>query len=335
MFFSIITQSKNHVILHGSNNFIQTRNFYSSKWTRRLGLLMESRRRKPPPEIPPTQTFPDAPKNLPQEFRPIRPVLGSKRTGVLAYKIGMLNLWDEWGEAHPITVCHIDRCKVLQKKTIQRNGYEAVQLGLGYKGIHKQQKTNLGLFVKAGVEPKHHIQEFRVTSDCLLPVGHELTARHFVPGQWVFVSGWSKARGWQGPMRRWGFSGLPATRGVSRAHKSHGSTGQGKAVGRIMKGKKLAGHMGPDPRVTNARVFRIDAHRNLLFLRGKLPGLKSCVVKISDARGVTALKNNHIRLPFPTFFPQPDITYPTIVQQPPQDVDPFLYPEKPLYQPDD
>jgi len=321
--------------LRESSSLGRIRSFYSSKWTKRLGLLLEKNRQKPPPEIPPTQTFPDAPSEHPRSLRPIKPVLGSKRAGVLAYKLGMYSLWDEWGEAHPITVCLIDRCRILQRKTIQRNGYEAVQMGMGYKGIHKHQKTNLGLYVKANAGPKHVIKEFRVTSDCLLPVGHEMSVRHFVPGQWVFVSGWSKAKGFQGPMRRWGFSGLPATRGVSVAHRSHGSVGQGMAVRKVHKGKKMAGHMGPDPRVTNCRVFRIDGHRNLLLLRGVLPGHKGSVVKISDARGVTSLKNNHIRLPYPTFLPEPHVEYPTIMQQPPQDMDPFLYPEKPLYQPDD
>lgn len=311
----------------------QCRSYYSSKWTRRLGLLLEARRRPGPANIPAVQTFPDAPPHSPA-LRPIKPVLGSKRSGVIAYKVGMYSLWDEWGEAHPITVCWLDRCRILQKKTIQKNGYEAVQMGIGYRGIHRHQKTNLGLYVKAKAGPKHVVKEFRVSSDCLLPVGMKMSVRHFVPGQWVFCSGWSKAKGFKGPMRRWNFSGLPSTHGVSVAHRSHGSVGQ-EGVAEVHKGKKMAGHMGPDPRCTNARVFRIDAHRDLLFLRGHLPGFKGSIVKISDARGVTEFKNRHIRLPYPTFLPEPGVEYPTVVQQPPQDQDPFLYPEQPLYQPDD
>merc|ERR1711988_1670363 len=118
-------------------------------------------------------------------------------------------------------------------------------------------------------------EEFRVSSDCLLPVGHQISARHFVPGQWCFVSGWSKAKGYHGPMKRWGFSGGTSDlRGNKKAHRAHGSMGQ-KGAGKVYRGKKAAGQMGP------------------------LPGYKGSVVKIFDARGKTALKNDHIRLPHP------------------------------------
>merc|ERR1712039_208986 len=202
-------------------------------------------------------------------------------------------------------------------------------------GIHRQTRPSLGLFIKAGVGPKHHIEEFRVSSDCLLPVGHQISARHFVPGQWCFVSGWSKAKGYHGPMKRWGFSGGGSDkRGHKKSHRAHGSMGQ-RGAGKVWKGKKAAGHMGPDPRCVNAQVFRIEAERNLVFLKGPLPGYKGSVVKISDARGKTALKNNHIRLPYPTFVPVEGVEYPVTIQKPPPERDPFLFPEQPLYQPND
>lgn len=267
------------------------------------------------------------------QIRPCKPILGSKRTGVLAYKIGCMSLWDEWGEKHMVTVCQLDRVKVVNRRTLQRNGYEALQLGLGYRSVQRQKKGVLGDFIRAGVGPKHHVCEFRVSSDCLLPLGHQISARHYVPGQWVFVSGWSKAKGYHGPMKRWGFSGGTSDlRGNKKAHRAHGSMGQ-KGAAKVWRGKKAAGHMGPDPRCVNAKVFRIEAARNLVFLKGALPGYKGSVIKIYDARGKTALKNNHIRLPHPTFVPVAGVEYPVTIQQPPQERDPFLYPEQPLYQP--
>eukprot|EP00747_Dinoflagellata_sp_TGD_P211739 gnl/TRDRNA2_/TRDRNA2_84930_c0_seq2.p1 gnl/TRDRNA2_/TRDRNA2_84930_c0~~gnl/TRDRNA2_/TRDRNA2_84930_c0_seq2.p1 ORF type:complete len:383 (-),score=42.96 gnl/TRDRNA2_/TRDRNA2_84930_c0_seq2:274-1344(-) len=306
---------------------LSCRGFFASKWQKRLGYLLEHRRRPPVPAIPETEVFDEV-----APIKPGKPVLGSKRSGVLAYKVGCMSLWDEWGEKHMVTVCQLDRLHVLQRMTLQKNGYEALQLGLGYRSIHRQPRTSLGLYIKVGVAPKHHVCEFRVSSDCLLPVGHQITARHFVPGQWVFVSGWSKAKGYQGPMKRWGFAGAPATRGTEKVHRSHGSMGQ-RGPGKVWKGKKAAGHMGPDPRCVNAKVFRIEAERNLIFLKGTLPGYKGSVVKIHDARGKTALKNNHIRIPHPTFVPVPGVEYPVTIQQPPPERDPFLYPEQPLYQP--
>jgi len=314
----------------GLANLQSRRGFYASKWQKRLGHLLESRRRPPVPDIPEKETLTNT-----SGIRPSKPVLGSKRTGVLAYKIGCMSLWDEWGEKHMITVCQLDRLRVLQQMTIQRNGYEALQVGLGYRSVHRQSRPQLGIFMKAGVGPKHHVQEFRVSSDCMLPVGHQITARHFVPGQWCFVSGWSKAKGYHGPMKRWGFAGGGSDkRGHRQSHRSHGSMGQ-RGAGKVWKGKKAHGHMGPDPRCVNAKVFRIESERNLIFLKGPLPGYKGSVVKIHDARGKTGLKNNHIRLPHPSFVPVSNVEYPVTVQQPPPERDPFLFPEQPLYQPND
>lgn len=305
-----------------------SRGFFASKWQKRLGHLLESRRRPPVPEIPETERLTND-----LGIRPCKPILNSKRTGVLAYKIGCMSLWDEWGEKHMVTVCQLDRLHVMKRMTIQRDGYEAVMLGLGYRSIHRQNRGTIGAFIKAGVGPKHRMCQFRVSSDCLLPVGHRVSVRHFVPGQWVFVSGWSKAKGYHGPMKRWGFSGGGSDKhGHKKVHRSHGSMGQ-RGIGKVWKYKKAEGHMGPDPRCVNCRVFRIEAARDLIFLKGPVPGFKSSVVKISDARGVTALKNKHIRLPYPTFTPLSEVDYPVTIQQPPQEQDPFLYPEQPLYQP--
>jgi len=167
----------------------------------------------------------------------------------------------------------------------------------------------------------------------LLPVGHQISVRHFVPGQWVFCSGHSKAKGYQGVMKRWGFSGLD-NYANDASPRAPGSMGQ-RGIGKIWKYKKTEGHMGPDPRCTNCKVFRIESTRNLLFLKGQLPGHKGHVVKIHDARGVTQFKNAHIKLPYPSFVPVPAFRYPTTMQEPPPEEDPFLFEDYPLYQPDD
>lgn len=293
-------------------------------------LLNERRNHPPPPKIPEYETF-DAATVQNWPVRPVRPILGSKRSGVLAYKMGMIGLYDGWGLRHTLTVCHVDRLRVVGKRTIQSHGYSAVQLGLGYKPVQRHRKSLIGLYMKADVGPKDHLHEFRVTPDCVMDVGTEISVRHFVPGQWCFISGMSKAKGWKGPMQRWGFSGLDKDHGVSKAHRSHGSVGI-EAVQRVYKGKKMAGHHGPDPRCMNCKVFRICAHRNLIFLYGSVPGRKGALVKISDARGTTSLKNAHIRLPYPTFVPVADVKYPVTVDKPLNTKDPFLFEDRPYFQ---
>lgn len=245
----------------------------------------------------------------------------------------MMSLWDSWGERHPVTVCEVDRCLVLQQKTLATHGYEACVLGVGYRSPLRISRPNLGRFLSLGVEPKATIAEFKVSSDCLLPPGHEMSVRHFVPGQWCFVSGWSKAKGFQGPMKRWGFRGQNASHGTeSKAHRSHGSIGQSKTVNVVWKFKKMAGHVGPDPRVVNCQVYRVQADRNLIFLKGCVPGSVGSVVKISDARGKTHyLRNRSVSLPFPTFVPRPDKAYPLLINKPDKKHDPFAYPEIPIY----
>ncbi|KAL8272042.1 hypothetical protein Esti_004029 [Eimeria stiedai] len=293
--------------------------------------------------------------------------------GVLAYKVGMMSLWDSWGERHPVTVCQIDRCLVLQQKTLATHGYEACVLGLGYRSPLRVSRANMGRFVSLGMEPKAATAEFKVSSDCLLPVGLELSALHFVAGQWCFVTGWSQAKGFQGPVKRWGFkasmitmlfgnveaaaaaaalgaaassvdcgnaaisaaaaAGQNASHGTeSKAHRSHGSIGQSKTVNVVWRFKKMAGHVGPDPRVVNCQVLRIQRDRNLLFLKGCVPGGVGSVLKISDARGKTHhQKNRHVSLPFPTFVPQQHKAYPLLLEREDGSRDPFAYPEIPIY----
>ena len=145
-------------------------------------------------------------------------------------------------------------------------------------------KAMRGHFAKALVEPKRRVAEFRVSEDNLLPVGAELTADHFVAGQFVDVTGVSIGKGFQGGIKRWNFGGMRATHGVSVSHRSLGSTGQRQDPGRTFKGKKMAGHMGQEAVTTlNLTVFRVDPERGLIILRGAVPGADGGYVKIRDA----------------------------------------------------
>nr|CEL67271.1 TPA: ribosomal protein L3p, putative [Neospora caninum Liverpool] len=304
-----------------------SRRGYDSRWVKRLDRLRESKFYEPAPTIQEEETL-DADRIHPLLKR-VTPSWNSRRTGLLAYKIGMMSLWDGWGERHAVTVCQVDRCVVMEQRTLDKDGYEACVMGIGYQPIHKVTKPMLGVYIRSRIEPKSRIAEFKCSSDCLLPVGHEMSVRHFTPGQHVFVSGWSKDKGYLGVKKRWGFAGQNASHGVeAKAHSSPGSIGQSKTVNVVWRFKKMAGHAGGDPRVVNCKVFRIEAQRNLIFLKGCVPGYKGSLIKISDARGKTHHRHNrHIPLHFPTFVPEPGVSYPVTLQCPDSEQDPFLYPE--------
>ncbi|KAF8820561.1 putative 50S ribosomal protein L3 [Cardiosporidium cionae] len=274
-----------------------------------------------------TPFVPPRPRPSP-ELQSLRPTWRSRRTGILAYKLGCMAVWNEWGERIVVTVCQVDRCSVLEVKSLPTHGYESLVLGIGYRPLDKQTKPNIGRFIKVNTGPKHVIKEFKCTSDAFLPVGHEFSVRHFTPGQWVFVSGWTKAKGFTGVMKRWGFAGGSASHGTEhKAHSAAGSISQGKSVNTVWKFKKMAGHHGPDPRTVNCKLFRIETERNLLFLQGAIPGSCGSTVKISDARGRTCAKNKNIDIPFPTFVPKAGESYPVTVQCPPAEIDPFTFPD--------
>lgn len=302
------------------------RGYFSAPWLRRLERLKQSRVRHVAPIIPQTEKLiPDPRLN---RINPI-PYM-SKRTGALAYKIGSMSLWDEWGQRHMITVCKLHGTQVTAKRTIAENGYEAVQVGLGNADLRRLSKNKVGEYIKKGLNPSAELAEFRVTSECLLPEGVKLTVRHFVPGQWVFVSGWSQPKGFKSVIGRWNFSGME-TQGTTKGIRRPGSVGQGHSAALVYKGKRMGGHKGPDPRVVNCKVFRTESFRQLIFLKGSVPGDIGSVVKISDARGRTRRKNRHIRLPYPTFVPKEGIEYPVTVSQPPLGKDPFTYPDRTIY----
>lgn len=206
------------------------------------------------------------------------------RTGLLGQKLGMTRVFDDAGRHVPVTVVKIDGCQVVAQRTKEKDGYTAVQLGVGKAKAKNTPRPMRGHFAKAEVEPKAWLAEFRVSEDAMVDVGAELTADHFLPGQYVDVAGTSIGKGFAGAMKRHNFSGLRATHGVSISHRSHGSTGQCQDPGRVFKGKKMAGHMGAE-RVTiqNLMIARADADEGTLLIRGAVPGSKGTWVMVSDA----------------------------------------------------
>jgi large subunit ribosomal protein L3 len=206
------------------------------------------------------------------------------RSGVIAKKLGMTRLFLEDGKQVPVTVLQLDSLQVVAQRTADRDGYTAVQLGAG---VAKAKRTTAGMrghFAKANVEPKRKIAEFRVTPDNLIDVGAEITADHYLAGQFVDIAGNSVGKGFQGAMKRHNFGGLRASHGVSVSHRSHGSTGQCQDPGKVFKGKKMAGHMGAVRSTTqNLQVVRTDADRGLIMVKGAVPGSAGGWVTIKDA----------------------------------------------------
>jgi large subunit ribosomal protein L3 len=218
------------------------------------------------------------------------------RTGLLAQKIGMTRIFAAEGDHVPVTVLKIDFCQVVAVRTPEKDGYSALQLGVGAAKVKRMTQPQRGHFARAKVEPKTWVAEFRVTEDAVLPVGSELTAAHFLPGQYVDVTGVSIGKGFAGAMKRHNFGGLGASHGVSVSHRSHGSTGQRQSPGKTFKNKKMAGQLGA-ARVTtqSLEVISVDAERGILMIKGSVPGCAGGHVLVRDA----ARRKAPDGLPFP------------------------------------
>jgi large subunit ribosomal protein L3 len=206
------------------------------------------------------------------------------RSGVIAQKVGMTRLFTEAGAHVPVTVLKLANCQVVGHRTKDKNGYVALQLGSGTRKVKNVTKAERGNFAVAKVEPKRKVAEFRVTEDAMIPVGAEITADHFVPGQFVDVTGTSIGKGFAGGMKRWNFGGLRASHGVSISHRSIGSTGGRQDPGKTFKNKKMPGHMGVE-RVTtiNLKVAQVDVERGLILIEGAVPGAKGGWITVRDA----------------------------------------------------
>ena len=206
------------------------------------------------------------------------------RTGVIARKEGMTRIFAEDGSQVSVTVLKIDNCQVVGVRTEEKNGYTAVQLGAGDAKVNRTSKAMRGVFAASKVEPKKKMAEFRVTPENILEVGAEISAEHFATGQFVDVQGITVGKGFAGAMKRWNFGGHRASHGNSVTHRSHGSTGQRQDPGRTFKNKKMAGHLGVETVTTqNLVVVAIDEARNLILVRGAVPGVDNAFVKVTDA----------------------------------------------------
>jgi large subunit ribosomal protein L3 len=206
------------------------------------------------------------------------------RSGLIAQKLGMTRIFAEDGSHVPVTVLALQNCQVVGQRTVERDGYVALQLGAGQAKAKNVSKAERGQYAVAKVEPKRHVAEFRVDAENLIEVGATLKADHFAEGQLVDVTGTSIGKGFAGGMKRWNFGGLRASHGVSVSHRSIGSTGQRQDPGRTFKNKKMPGHMG-DRRITtqNVKVVRTDVERGLIMIQGSVPGAKGAWIMIKDA----------------------------------------------------
>jgi large subunit ribosomal protein L3 len=206
------------------------------------------------------------------------------RTGLIAKKLGMSRVFTDEGNHVAVTVLRVDNCQVVAHRTQDRDGYTALQLGVGAAKVKNVTKPQRGHFAAAKVEPKAKMAEFRVSEEALVAIGAEITAAHFVPGQYVDVTGTSIGKGYAGGMKRHNFGGLRATHGVSVSHRSLGSTGQRQSPGKTFKNKKMAGQLGNERVTTQSlEVVQSDAERGLILIKGSVPGSENGWVLIRDA----------------------------------------------------
>jgi len=206
------------------------------------------------------------------------------RCGVIVRKLGMSRVFNDIGEHIPVTVLRLEDTEVVSTRSMDKDGYIAVQLGFGSRKVKHTTKPMRGHFAKANVEPKERLAEFVVSEDALLSVGDKLSVSHYVVGQKVDVVGTSQGKGFAGSMKRHNFGGMRASHGVSVSHRAHGSTGNSQDPGRVWKGKKMAGQMG-NVRVTtqNLTVVKLIEDENLILVQGSVPGSKNGIILLSDA----------------------------------------------------
>ena len=194
--------------------------------------------------------------------------------GLVGRKSGMTRVFTEDGASIPVTVVEVSPNRVTQIKELETDGYRAIQVTAGNRKASKVSKSEAGHFAKAGVEAGVSLSEFRLEAADEAPeVGAELTVERFEAGQIVDVTGKSKGKGFQGGVKRWNFAMQDATHGNSISHRAPGSIGQCQTPGRVFKGKKMAGHMGAEQVTTQGlEIVRVDAERNLLLIKGAVPG---------------------------------------------------------------
>ena len=206
------------------------------------------------------------------------------KKGIIGKKIGMTQIFDEIGNVIPVTVIEAGPCVVAQKKTTENDGYEAVQLGFIDAKEKQLTKPAKGHFAKAGVAAKKHLKEFRLEGAAAMNVGDMITAETFAAGEKVDVTGITKGRGYTGAIKRWNHHTLCSTHGVGPIHREVGSMGANSSPSRVFKNKKMAGQYGNEQvTVLNLKVVKIDAEKNLIAIKGAIPGAKNGIVFIRDS----------------------------------------------------
>ena len=208
------------------------------------------------------------------------------RFGLIAKKVGNSSFFSDNGHQIPVTIVKVEDCFVSGIKTIEKDGYSAVQLASIDKSdkVKKINKPQRKIFTSLDIKPKKILKEFRVDNDSLPKLGTCFNVNHFEKNQYVDVSGVTIGKGFAGVMKRHNFSGLRASHGVSISHRSGGSTGQNQEPGRVFKGKKMAGHMGAKQATKqNLKLIDIDEENNLLVIKGSIPGKKNSIVYIKDS----------------------------------------------------
>lgn len=206
------------------------------------------------------------------------------KKGIIGKKIGMTQIFDEGGAVIPVTVIEAGPCVVAQKKTAENDGYDAVQLGFMDAKAARLNKPAAGHFEKAGVPAKKHLKEFRLEGSAAMNVGDVVTAETFAAGDKVDVTGITKGRGFTGAVKRWNHHTLCSTHGVGPIHREVGSMGANSTPSRVYKNKKMAGQYGNEQvTVLNLKVVKIDAEKNLIAIKGAVPGAKNGIVFLRDS----------------------------------------------------
>ncbi|NLB16503.1 MAG: 50S ribosomal protein L3 [Clostridiales bacterium] len=206
------------------------------------------------------------------------------KKGIIGRKLGMTQIFDENGNVIPVTLIEAGPCVVSQKKTVDKDGYDAIQLGFEDIEDRKLTKPQAGHFKKSGVKPKRYLREFRLEDSSGYNVGDTVAIDIFAEGELVDVTGTSKGRGYTGPVKRWNHSILRMSHGTGPVHREVGSMGANSSPSRVFKNKKMAGQMGNE-RVTvhNLKVAKVDAEKNIIAIRGAVPGANNGIVYLRDA----------------------------------------------------
>ena len=221
------------------------------------------------------------------------------RPGIIAKKIGMSNFYTPNGLNIPVTILHVDDCKVIERT--EKPELDTDKILLGACEIKKENKTNRatkGFFKKKSSVPFKYIREFSIDKETDVKAGDSLKVDHFQEGQFIDVSGFSKGKGFAGAMKRHNFGGMRATHGVSISHRAHGSTGQCQDPGKVFKGKKMAGHLGDEHKTLQSlQVVKVDTKNNIICVKGSTPGARGAWLVVEDSIKQKSVKDFDIKIP--------------------------------------